>query len=96
LLVQGALACDDGSGSVRDELAARRHAFEGQLRERLRRAKAAGQLPKDTSAGDLARFYWTVCNGMAVQAAGGATREQLRRVVTQAMRAWPTSSGLHP
>ena len=37
----------------------------------------------------MARYVWTVCHGMAVQAAGGATREQLRRVAERAMRAWP-------
>jgi len=30
---------------------------------------------------------------MSVQAAGGATRNELRRVAETAMRAWPTSGG---
>ena len=40
-------------------------------------------------AADLARYVWTVCHGLVVQAVGGATRDQLRRVVDLAMRAWP-------
>ena len=39
---------------------------------------------------DLARYVATVTHGMAVQAATGASRAQLRRVAQLALRAWPT------
>ena len=90
LLVQGALACSEESEPVRRELAERRHAGETALRERLKRAKSEGDLPAEESPADLARYVWTLCDGLAVQAAGGATRAELRRVVARAMRAWPT------
>jgi hypothetical protein len=60
------------------------------LRERLRRAKAEGDLPHDESPTDLARMIWTICQGMAVQAASGATRAELRRVVARVMKSWPS------
>jgi hypothetical protein len=91
LLVQGALACNEESAAVRLDLAARRAAGEAALRDRLKRAKAEGDLPADASPADLSRFVWTVCHGMAVQAAGGATRDELRKAATIAMRAWPAS-----
>jgi len=88
-LVQGALACGDEGASIRQALADQRRLGEEALIRRFERAKREGDLPADASATDLGRYVWAVCQGIAVQAAGGATRDQLRRVVAQAMRAWP-------
>jgi AcrR family transcriptional regulator len=88
-LVQGALACGDDGASIRQALTDQRRLGEEALIRRFERAKREGDLPADVSATDLGRYVWTVCQGIAVQAAGGATRDQLRRVVAQAMRAWP-------
>jgi AcrR family transcriptional regulator len=87
LLVQGALAC--GSASARKEVGARRTAAELALRRRLQRAKREGDLPKNADPAELARYVMTIVRGMAVQSAGGASRDQLRRVAQIAMRAWP-------
>ena len=87
--VQGALACGDAAESVRKELISRRAAGEAALRRRLERAKSEGDLPAASKPADLARYITTVLNGMSVQAAGGATRTQLRRVAQTALQAWP-------
>jgi len=87
LLVQGALAC--GNASARKEVAARRVTAEVALRRRLQRAKREGDLPKTADAAELAHYVITVVRGMAVQSAGGASRNQLRRVAQIALRAWP-------
>jgi AcrR family transcriptional regulator len=92
LLVQGALACSAEEQGIRDELAACRAAGERALRDRLKRAKAEGDLANDENPADLARYVWTVCQGMAVQAAGGATRAELRRVADQVMKSFPDRS----
>ncbi len=89
LIVQGALACGETAESVRREVAARRVAGEVAVRERFERARADGDLPAKADAADLARYVVTVMRGMAVQAAGGASREDLRRVVDLALQAWP-------
>jgi len=89
LLVQGALACGETARGVRKELIARRSAGEAALRQRLERAKATGDLPADADPAQLARYVVTVLHGMAVQAAGGANRAELRRVIRTALRAWP-------
>ncbi len=86
LLVQGALACGQESERVRRELAARRSASEVELRKRLVRAKKEGDLPKGLDPGDVARFVITVAHGMAVQAAGGATNQELMRTARMALR----------
>ena len=87
LLVQGALAC--GSASARNEVAARRAAAEVALRRRLQRAKREGDLPENADPAELAHYVMTVVRGMAVQVAGGASRDQLSRVAQIALRAWP-------
>jgi AcrR family transcriptional regulator len=90
LLVQGALACSDEARGVRDELTRRRDAGERALRDRLKRAKVQGDLGEDANPADLARYVWTVCQGMAVQAAGGASRADLRRVAAHVLKSWPS------
>ncbi|HWC03595.1 MAG TPA: TetR/AcrR family transcriptional regulator [Methylomirabilota bacterium] len=93
LLVLGALACGPDASPARKELAARRSAATAALRRRLRRAKAAGDLVADADPAHLASYVVTVVHGMAVQAAGGARRAELRRIVQTALRAWPARDG---
>ena len=89
LMVHGALSCGEDADPIRKELAARRAAGEEKIRTRLERAITEGDLPASANAADLARFITTVVQGMAVQATGGATTADLRRVVQIALRAWP-------
>lgn len=91
LNVQGALACNEAAEPIRRQLALRRAWGEKALCQRLRRAKAEGDLPADANPADLARYVATVVHGMAVQAAGGASRRELLRVIEIALNAWPTS-----
>lgn len=90
LAVQGALSCGEEADVIRKELASRRAASETAIRDRLQCAKHEGDLPKDAHPGDLARFIATVTQGMAVQAASGATRKDLRQVAKTALKAWPS------
>jgi AcrR family transcriptional regulator len=91
LVVQGALACGEDADGIRAELAAVRAAGEAVVRDRFERAKKGGDLPSNARPTDLAKFVTTVLHGLAVQAAGGATRAQLNRVVDIALRAWPVA-----
>lgn len=90
LLVQGALACSENSAAVQQELSARRAANEALLCKRLEQAQAQGELPDSANPADLARYFSTVHQGLSVQAVGGASQEELTRVVEIAMHAWPT------
>jgi AcrR family transcriptional regulator len=89
LTVRVALASAEEADPVRLELALRRSQAEALLRKRLDRAKREGDLPSHANPADLARYLATVYQGMSVQAAGGATRAQLRGVAKIALRAWP-------
>jgi AcrR family transcriptional regulator len=89
LTVQGALACGAAADSIRQELAASRAAGEAALRRRFQRAKSEGDLRATVNSADLAGYVATIVYGMAVQAAGGATREKLQNVVEMALRTLP-------
>jgi AcrR family transcriptional regulator len=89
LTVQGALASGPSAASIRAELIERRIAGEEMLTARLRRARNEGDLGPDADPCDLARYVSTIAQGLAVQAAGGASRRHLDRVVDIALRAWP-------
>ena len=89
LMVQAALCGGEECDSVRKDLAARRAQGEILIRKRLERGKKEGDLPKDADLVGLARYLATVMQGMAVQAAGGASRKELRAIANTALRAWP-------
>jgi AcrR family transcriptional regulator len=89
LLVQGALASSPAAASIRKELCLCRAAAEAAVRRRFELAIAEGDLPAGVSAAKLARYIITVLWGFSVQAAGGATRTQLREVARMALRCWP-------
>jgi AcrR family transcriptional regulator len=89
LAVQGALACGDDAQPARRDLVTLRAAAETALRHRLQRAHADGDLPTDANPADLARYAATVLHGLSIQASGGATKKDLRRVADLALRAWP-------
>jgi AcrR family transcriptional regulator len=89
--VQGALACSDEADQIRRELIANRTAGEHAIRERLKRAKAEGDLPAESNPASLARYLSAVIYGMAVLAAGGASRKDLLQVTEMALQNWPGS-----
>jgi len=89
LAVQGALCCGDTAETIKQELMARRAKGEDDLRRRFQKAVDEGDLPKDTNAVDLARYVCAILQGMAIQAIGGAGRDDLRRVAELTLRNWP-------
>ena len=92
LAVQGALSCGDAAESIKQELMSRRANGEEDLRKRFDRAIAEGDLPAGSDAADLARYISAILQGMAVQAAGGTSREQLRKIAEMALRTWPPTA----
>jgi AcrR family transcriptional regulator len=89
LILQGALACGKESESIRRDLIARRAVREEMIRHRFAQA-GSRELPKGMKADDLARYVATVLQGLAIQAASGATAEELKGIADVAMRSWPT------
>jgi AcrR family transcriptional regulator len=89
LAVHGALASGKDTDCIREELERRRGTSQAAIRERLKRAKREGDLPADADPAVLARFLATMIEGLAVQAASGASRKELDRVAETALRAFP-------
>jgi AcrR family transcriptional regulator len=89
LMVQGALACGKPGDSIWQELVVCRAAGEAALRRRFQRAKSDGDLSSTLNPADLARYVATIVYGMAVQATGGASRDELQHVVEMALRTLP-------
>lgn len=77
LYVQAALSCSDAAAPVREELTVRRLAIEPDLEARFEKARRDGDLSKSANAADIARYCATLLQGMAIQAASGASRSSL-------------------
>jgi AcrR family transcriptional regulator len=89
LTVQGALAAAPSDRVVQDLLADFRNDACSRLEVRFRRARDEGDLPSTSDPGLLARFLMTVSAGIAVQAAGGAGRDELHKIADFALQTWP-------
>jgi AcrR family transcriptional regulator len=92
LVTLSALACSADVRPLSEELSESRNAFERLLRERFDAVKDAGPLPDGMNSRDAAAFISTFIQGLAVQAKGGATRRQLRQIVTAVLAIWPVEA----
>lgn len=89
MIVQGALSCGESADPIRQELIERRRGLEVALSGRFEQASREGDLPPDSDCAALAKYVATVHQGLSVQATGGATREELGRVVDLVLKNWP-------
>jgi AcrR family transcriptional regulator len=89
LSLQGGLACGTGVESVRKAMIDWRTSGLAALQKRLQRAKHEGDIPRDVDAKDLARYVLVLLNGLAIQAANGATRAEMKRAAELALRTLP-------
>ena len=89
LLLQSGLSC--GDQVIPEELARHRAEKETSLRERLKAAREAGDLPENADPAALARYLIAVSNGICVQATAGASAEELRGIARMALAAWPVA-----
>ncbi len=89
LSLQGGLACGTGVEGAKQAMLDWRRSGLLALENRMQRAKEEGDLPGDINPKDFARYLSVVMNGLAVHAANGATRAEIRRAVKLAVRAMP-------
>jgi AcrR family transcriptional regulator len=87
--VQAGLAGGVDAEPIKNALIEYRRQAQTQIQKRLKRSQAEGDLSKDVSVGDLTRYITVVLNGLGVQAANGATKAEMSRVVEMAMRTLP-------
>jgi AcrR family transcriptional regulator len=84
-----AAVCDEWPAGIAGVVRKIRVEMLGMLRSRLEAGVANGELPATTDVEGLSRFYFSVYQGMAVQARDGAGAPELKGVVAAAMSAWP-------
>ena len=85
LSVHAALACSADAEPIQKAMVDWRKGGEEALRKRFVKAQRAGELPRDISTADLARFIATVMAGLAVQAVNGATHDEMKRIADLAL-----------
>jgi len=88
LCVRNAQACGPDAEPARQAALDRRAADGAALRERLEQARATGDLPTASDPAALALLAGILSDGIAVQAAGGTSREDLTRAVELALAAF--------
>lgn len=76
------------SKPVREHLAGLRRGAAAGLKRRLDQHKTNGRLPAAADTAVIATFYYTVLQGLSIQARDGASRKTLERIVDGAMAAW--------
>ena len=73
---------------MRDFLARCRREAQDAIERRLARGVAESDLPKRVDVAAFAAFYYTVLQGLSVQARDGASRATLAAIVDCAIAAW--------
>jgi len=89
MVVTSTLTCSKDAEAIQKEVSSMRCASQKALQMRIEQGMQNGELPADTNAANLARYFTTISHGMSILASSGATRDELRHVVDMAMRAWP-------
>ncbi len=89
LIILGAVHSTRTSKDAHELLCEARNEGCEMIRKRLVRAVDEGELPKGLPIADIAGFYATFMQGLAVRARDGATRAAMLSWVTAAMAAWP-------
>jgi AcrR family transcriptional regulator len=84
-----AAVCDEWPAGIAQVVRKIRMIMLGRLRSRLEAGVANSELPTTTDIDALSRFYFSVYQGMAVQARDGADAADLKGLVAAAMSAWP-------
>ena len=89
MAIKATLSGADEADAVKQELGKIRAEYMDKMAARFEQGRRNGELPPECDPMALTRYILTVGQGMAVQAAAGATRAHLREVAVTALAAWP-------
>lgn len=84
------VACSPEAESIKADVVARRASSQAALIDRFERAKTEGDLPAHVDAKTLTTYLYALLQGMAVQAASGASHAELARLVEMSLALWPS------
>jgi AcrR family transcriptional regulator len=94
LFVSAALATSPQAQDIADELKAWRQRTEAAIAERLAKGQAAGDVPANLAAADLAKYITSIMHGMSIQARDGASVAELNSLAETALAALPLAKRL--
>jgi AcrR family transcriptional regulator len=89
--VTSTVACSEYAPSIKQEVLARRQSSEAALIRRFQQARDSGDLPAAIDPVGLARYVFAIMQGLAVQASGGASRDDLARLIDTSLAVWPSA-----
>lgn len=89
MVIAAAVNGSVGSLRVQEALRKRRREVEDGIYEWILRGIESGELQQGVNPRALAKFYYSVLQGMTLQARDGTTRKELLDVAELAMNAWP-------
>lgn len=89
MLATGVVTCAPEHRGVARDLVRRRQAAVADLKARLDRAVAEGELEATADTAGLAAFYAAVVQGLSIQAHDGVSKKVLESIADAALRAWP-------
>jgi AcrR family transcriptional regulator len=82
----GAIACGVDTEPAKVVMRQMRLQNEAAIRARLLKARKAGEFPGEENVDDYTRYLSSLLGGLAIQAANGSTRAELRRTAEVALR----------
>jgi len=83
--------CGDEAQSVRAELEARGNVIRQSIVERFERARVEGDLPAHIDVEGITDLLKALLQGISLQAASGASREELDRLIQTGLQLWPSA-----
>lgn len=89
LSLQGGLACGSGTEGVKQMMVDWRNGGLAEIQKRMQRARSEGDLPEGVDPSPLARYVFALVNGLAVQAASGASAREMNAAVEIALKSMP-------
>ena len=86
MTLTGAMACSVEANSAKDLMTEIRKQNEAALKVRLQQARKGGELPADLNVDDYSRYLSTLLGGLAIQAANGVSKAEMKRIGDMALR----------
>jgi AcrR family transcriptional regulator len=82
----GAIACGVETEPAKSLMREMRLQNEAAIRARLLKARRVGEFPNEENVDDYTRYLSSLLSGLAVQAANGSTRAELKRTAKVALK----------
>jgi len=82
----GAISCGTDTESAKALMRKMRLQNEAAIKARLLKARKAGEFPREENIDDYTRYLSSLLSGLAIQAANGSTRSELKRTANLALR----------